>query len=369
MVVRDVEELLESWAPRQIAWERDNVGLQCGSPGRRVRRVMVTLDVTDAVLAEAEKKRVDLIVSHHPLLFHPLKAIGPDDRVGRLITQLVKENIALIVAHTNLDFARDGVSFALAGRLGLRDIGFLYNDQRVSKKVVVFVPAGDADRVRSAMAAAGAGVIGAYEECSFAAGGTGTFRPLAGAKPFIGRAGNLESVPEMRLEMVVPAWKLEPVLSAMRAAHPYEEVAVDVYDLATPSPGIGAGAIGSLRRPLALRAFLRLVQRRLRIPALRFRGSDARRIRTVAVCGGGGADLLAAAIRRGADAYVTADLGYHRFEEADERIVLVDAGHYETEVPVVSTLAGRLSSALSARREPVHVFTSTAGINPVHYFV
>jgi len=346
MVVRDVHEILESWAPGEIAWERDNIGLQVGSMSRRVRKILVALDVTDEVVREAREKDIDLIISHHPLLFHPVRNVTLDDRVGRLVHRLAQSGIALYSAHTNLDFTRGGVSFALAGRLGLHDPDFLQKDQSVLKKIVVFVPADHADAVAAAMASAGAGKIGNYESCSFRVDGTGFFKPMAGAKPFIGATGRLEKVREVRLEMILPRWKLHDVVRGMRSAHPYEEIAYDAYDVSNISDSYGSGVIGELRKAMPLSKFLAHVERTLHVPGVRFAGRVRNRIKRVAACGGSGSNYLPAAIQRGADAFVTSDVPYHVFQECDDRISLIDAGHYETEQPIVAHVVEYLKTQL-----------------------
>ncbi len=369
MTVRDVHDILDAWAPKETAWERDNVGLQVGSMARRVRTILVALDVTDDVLAEAREKKVDLIVSHHPLLFHPARSVTLDDRVGRLVYRLAESGIALYSAHTNLDAAREGVSFALAGRLGLRDPEFLEQDRRGMKKIAVFVPAGHVDAVMAAMAAAGAGRIGKYEMCSFRVGGTGTFKPAAGAKPYKGAAGRLEKADEIRLEMILPSWRLHEVVAAMRKAHPYEEVAYDAYDLSNPGGAAGLGVIGDLAEAMPLAKFLAHVKRSLRVPRVRYSGTPKRSIRRVAACGGSGSGLMAAAIRLGADAFVTADLSYHQFQECDGRLALIDAGHFETEEPVIPRIVERLQSSVRGRKESVKVLPSRRMKNFVQYYM
>ncbi len=368
MTVRDIQQVLESWAPRQLAWERDNPGLQCGSPGREVRKILVTLDVSEAVVREAHRRGTDLIISHHPLLFRPLKSVSTDDRVGNLITLLLRYDIALCSVHTNLDFAEGGVSAVLARHLGLTDIEVLLPDRKIFRKVVVFVPDDSAEDVRNAMAGAGAGAIGRYDACSFASDGTGTFRPLSGADPHIGTIGSLEHVREQRLEMIVPEWKTESVIAAMHAAHPYEEVAYDVIPLENTSGKHGAGAIGNLDGPCTDTEFLERVRKVLRVPVLRHSRYPARRrISRVAVCGGGGSDLLQQAVRCGADALVTADISYHRFEEAEGLILLVDGGHYETEIPVVREIVRFLTRWTNKAGAGVQITAATTTTNTVRY--
>jgi dinuclear metal center YbgI/SA1388 family protein len=368
MTIRDICTLIEAWAPPAIAWEKDNVGLLIGSAGRRVRKVLVCLDVTPSVVDEAVSAGAGLIVSHHPLIFTPLRRIDPETPAGRMIGTLVRSRIGLYAAHTNFDFTDGGVSHTLARRLGLGNVAPLSPLHGREKKIVVFVPPTHAGGVMQAMAGAGAGVIGRYESCSFTTEGIGSFVPRPGSKPFLGTKGNFERVGETRLEMVCPSWRVEAVVGAMRSVHPYDEPACDVYPTESPSRGMGMGSVGELEAPLGLRPFLGLVARKLRARGLRYSGPRGRRIRRVAVCGGSGSELLGDAVRSGADAFVTADIRYHAFQEVSDDIVLVDAGHYETEHPAVATLAGFLRAAPGVAKERVAVIESKNSHNPVNYF-
>lgn len=368
MIIRDIQQIIESWAPKEIAWEHDNVGLQVGSPDHRVRSILVALDVTHDVVNEARRKKIDLLISHHPLLFRPLRSVRDDERVGHIVLELARHDIALYSAHTNLDFVHTGVSAALAERLGVVNVRVLSRQSNLYKKVTVFVPAQHAEKVMSAMAQAGAGRIGKYEACSFQTEGRGTFRGMIGATPYVGKRGVLERVPEIRLEMLVPVWNLRGVLAAMKTVHPYEEVAYDVYDLANESQDYGAGIIGDVSPPVTLRMFLSRIRRTLRVPALRYTGNLQHKVKRVAVCGGSGSDLLSVALREGADAFVTADVKYHAFGEADGALALIDAGHFETEVPVVGIVADYLKKEIAQRKQTVRVFVSQQSRNPVQYY-
>lgn len=368
MTVRDIEEILEAWAPKEVAWEQDNVGLQVGSPSKRVRRVLLAVDISQTVLEEAVKKNIDLIITHHPLIFRSLRSVTDRDRAGALVTELIRNRIALYSAHTNLDFTRDGVSFALARALGMREVAILSRISGSLKKVAVFVPPDHVDTVASKMAEAGAGIIGDYEYCSFRTAGSGTFRPLKGAQPYLGKIGKYETADEVRLEMIVPRWALQPALRAMKESHPYEEVAYDVYPLENEDVNYGAGAVGELPRAMRLRQFLLHVRRRLLAERVRYTGELNERVRRVAVCGGSGSDLVDAALQQGADVLVTADIKYHTFHEAAGNIALVDAGHYETEHVVLADVAHRLNRATRSQRRRLTVLSSRQGRNPIHYF-
>jgi dinuclear metal center YbgI/SA1388 family protein len=337
ITVAEIAAALEAWAPPASKLDYDNVGLQVGDARREAASVLVALDLTAAVVEEARETGADLVVTHHPLLFRPLKKLTADDPAGALALRLAEHGIAYYAIHTNLDAAPGGVSFALAGRLGLEGIRFLEPSEESLVKLVTFAPAAHAEAVRRAMAEAGAGHIGDYEACAFTIRGTGHFRPGERANPFIGEAGGAEeAVEEVRIEAEVMRWDLGRVVRAMKAAHPYEEVAYDVYPVEQPATRVGFGAVGFLQAPTTLEAFLAVVAARLDAAALRYSGDPAMPVRTVAVCGGAGASLIPRALAAGADAFVTADVTYHRFfepldAEGRPRMALVDAGHYETE--------------------------------------
>lgn len=367
MKVREIQQIMESWAPPDIAWEDDNVGLQCGSPEMSVRGIAVALDATEGVIAEARRKRANLVITHHPLLFRPLRSISPSQAAGRCIAALVQNKITLYSAHTNLDFTSGGTSFALAESLGLVDVEFLYQPYKNDKKIVTFVPESHADSMIDAMSAAGAGRIGNYERCSFQSAGTGSFLGRKGAHPVVGKRGALEEVTEHRVEMIVPARSVNTVVRALRMAHPYEEVAYDIYPLENKSARYGMGVIGTLAHPLRLAAFLSLVKRTLGARVLRWTGDPRRVIRRVAACGGSGAKLTPEAMRQNADAYVTADMKYHDFQEPESGMALIDAGHFETEYPVVGAVVRTLKKELRSREERIPVFATAATTNPVFY--
>lgn len=369
--VSDLAAALEGWAPPASKLDYDAVGLQVGDARKAVHTVLVALDLTAAVIVEAEEAGADLIVTHHPLLFRPLKKLTADDPTGALALRLAEAGIAYYAVHTNLDAAPGGVSFALAEKLGLENVRFLEPSTGALVKLVTFAPVAHADAVRGAMGAAGAGRIGDYEACAFAVRGTGHFRPGAGASPFIGAAGGAEeAVDEVRIEAEVMRWDLGRVVRALRATHPYEEVAYDVYAVEQPASRVGFGAVGTLPEATTLEAFLAVVATRLDAAALRYGGEGAMRVQTVAVCGGSGSSLLGRALEAGADVFVTADATYHRFFEpldADgrPRLALVDAGHYETEALTEALLVDWLG-----RRFPSVAFHRTRHrTSPVRTFV
>ena len=349
MTVADVLATLHAWAPPGQKADFDRVGLQVGDPAAEVTRVLVALDLTPAVVDEASEAGAELIVTHHPLLFKPLDRATTDHPIGSLVWRLARAGVSFAAIHTNLDAAHGGVSFALAEQLGVRDLSILAPLDGVMRQVVVFVPASHADGVREAMAEAGAGEIGEYTGCSFSVSGTGRFRPGAAATPHLGTVGEGAEVEEVRIEAVAPTWAVGAVRRAVAGAHPYETPVVEVYPLEGQATRQGYGAIGRLDAPEPLPAFLARVRHALGAGALRYVGNDDQTIERVAVCGGSGLSFLPHALRAGADAYVTADVTYHRFFEAldtegQPRLALVDAGHYETEAVTERLIADRLRS-------------------------
>jgi len=360
LTVFDVASWLERLAPTPLAESWDAVGLQVGDGRAAVRRVMTALTVTEDVVRQAKERDVDLIVAHHPLLFRPLKSVSPRTRIGAILAELIKEEIALYVAHTNLDAAPGGVNDGLARRLGLEQVVPLVPKPLARRyKLVTFVPEGYEEKVLAAMAEAGAGVIGEYSHCSFGVRGHGTFKPLAGANPFIGRAGELERVAETRLEMVGEERDLAAVVGALLKAHPYEEVAYDVYPLEPVRKEAGIGRIGSLKRPLPADEAVEHVKAALGVHNVRLAGARRERVERVAVVGGSGGSLVEAAASAGAHLLVTGDVDYHDADEARFLgLMVVDAGHFGTEKHVPGDLKAYLESEARAREETLSVWTA-----------
>jgi len=360
---------LEEWAPKSLAMEGDRIGLLLGDPSSDVENVLVTLEITAEVVEEAVGLGVQLIVSHHPLFREPLSYLRFDMYPGNIIGRLIQKGINAYAAHTNLDAAPGGVNDVLARRLGLQDLEVLYPTyQEKSYKVVVFVPQGYEDRVRQAMSEAGAGRIGNYVECSFQTEGTGTFKPLPGAQPFSGEVGKLEKAQEFRLEMVVSGNKLSQVLEAMVSAHPYEEVAYDVYPLWTKSGSIGLGRVGRLKEARPLGVFAEGVKELLGLKAVRVTGDLQRPVSKVALCGGSGMRLLMRAVELGADVYLTGDVRHHEALEAKALgISLIDAGHHATERLIVPVIAEYLEKRSQDAGQKLGVFVSSVNTDPFLY--
>jgi dinuclear metal center YbgI/SA1388 family protein len=368
MTCNDVINYIENWAPKEIAWKKDNVGLQVGNRSQNIKNIMLCLEVTGNVIEETIRKKCNMIISHHPLLFHPLNRIDTaEDYNSRLIEKLIKNDITLFSAHTNLDFTRDGISFELAKVLKLKNVKFLSTFQSNQFKIVVFVPKNFVAKAADAMFKAGGGSIGEYSNCSFQTEGNGTFRGSDKSNPSVGSKNVSEKVEEIKLEMVVSAANVKNVINAMLNVHPYEEPAYDLYPLANPDINYGAGAIGDMEESMNPAEFLSYITKCLKSTNLRFTKGKNKKIKKVAVCGGSGSELINDAIRKGADAFITADIKYHAFHEASTKILLIDAGHYETEIHSMNEVRKRLNSFVG-KNSNTKIFKYSGSTNPVLSF-
>jgi dinuclear metal center YbgI/SA1388 family protein len=348
--VAEVARWLDEFAPHSLAEEWDNVGLLWGDPSAEVVRVMTCLTVTSRTALEAVHEGAELIVSHHPVLFKPAKRVRADRLETGSLWSLARAGVSIVSPHTAFDNTRQGINDGLARRLGLVEVGPLRTVPGPDEfKVVVFTPEADREPVLSAAFEAGAGRIGAYEECSFSIPGEGTFFGTEGANPTVGRAGRRETVRELRVEIVCPADRLAPVLAAIRARHSYEEPAIDVYPLRSIRQGPGVGRVGRLTQPISLKSFSQTVANTLGSSGCQVVGEPDRRVERVAVVCGAGDDFLGDAARAGADVLLTGEARYHRALEAEALgLGLIVAGHHATERPGVEDLAGLIASAFPA---------------------
>lgn len=368
MKCSEVFNYLEGWAPKEIAWNRDNVGLQIGSAEREIKNILLALDLDMNVINEAVRKNCNLIITHHPLLFNPLKKINVhNDLRSQLIEKLIKKDITLYAAHTNLDFTKDGVSFKLAEALELEDISFLKNLEANQFKIIVFVPETHVEKVAQAIFENGGGIIGDYSYCSFRTNGVGTFMGSEKSNPAVGKKQNYESVDEIKLEVLVDSWKSEKVIEAIKSSHPYEEVAYDIYPLQNKNVNYGIGAIGTLSKEMSGRNFLKHVSQKLKVKNFRYAEGKSKKIKKVAVCGGSGSEYLKDALNKKADAYITADLKYHIFFDAKNKILLIDAGHYETEIFSLKEMKRRLFD-LTKSSTKTKVYEFSGNTNPMIFF-
>ncbi|GGA68522.1 Nif3-like dinuclear metal center hexameric protein [Ornithinibacillus halotolerans] len=360
----DVFKLIEAWAPKNLAYDWDNVGLQIGSHNQPVRKIMVTLDVIESVVDEAIENKVDLIIAHHPLLFKPLNQLNLDTWKGRIIHKLIANNITVYAAHTNLDIADGGVNDMLCEVLGINNKEILKTEgEKFLYKLAVYVPETHLNQVVDALSKEGAGHLGNYSHCTFQTKGTGTFMPLADAEPFIGKQNELEKVKEVKVETIVKESILPNVIDSVIAAHPYEEVAYDVYPLKMDGEKLGIGRIGTINEEMSLDSFVDHVKNSLGLSHVKVSGNLSKRINRVAVLGGSGEKYIYHALRQKADVLITGDMTFHFAQEAIELgLAVIDAGHYIEQIMKTGT-----QKYLQDKLTNVDIIISETNTDPFQY--
>ncbi len=363
MTISEITNFLETFAPLSLQENYDNSGLIVGNKNDTVSGILVCLDSLEAIVEEAIQINCNLIIAHHPIIFSGIKKLNGNNYIERTIIKAIKNNIAIYAIHTNLDNIRDGVNAMIAEKLGLENCKVLSPKKGFLKKLVTFAPNENAGDIRTAIFNAGAGEIGNYSNCSFNQEGTGTFRGNELSNPYVGRKGELHLEPETRIEVIFPSFLEQKVLSALFKSHPYEEVAYDIYSLDNFHQNIGAGLMGTLKQPISEGDFLQFVKTTMHCGALRHTALLQKPISKVAVCGGSGSFLLADAIAAGADIFISADFKYHQFFDADNKILIADIGHYESEQYTIDMLC-----ALLTKKFPTFaVHFSKINTNPVNY--
>ncbi len=331
MKIGEVVDYLNSLAPPVLQQSYDNSGLLLGDPGAELTGVLIALDVTEAVIGEAVNKGLNLVVSHHPLIFKGLKSLTGADYVEKAVIHAIQHRVAVHAMHTNLDVLYNGVNRRICEKLGLTQLRVLSPRRHLLRKLVTFVPLSYADKVREAVFSAGAGTIGNYDQCSFNIPGQGSFRGSENTNPFAGEKGKLSFEDEIRIETIFPSYLEKAVIEALLSVHPYEEVAYDIYPLDNAFDRIGEGMTGILVTPLEAIPFLQHVKTVFSCASIRYAGPADKPIRTVAVCGGSGGFLIPEAIRQETDAFISSDFRYHQFFTAENKILIADIGHYESE--------------------------------------
>ncbi len=331
MIISEIISVLEQYAPLRLQESYDNSGLLVGNNTDNTDRALICLDVTPDVISEAIRTKSNLIIAHHPIIFKGLKKINGNSLVEKVILKAIKNDICIYAMHTNLDNTLNGVNSILASKLGITNTRILSPSASKLNKLVCFCPDEHAERLRQALFDSGAGHIGNYDNCSYNLKGEGSFRALENTSPFVGEKGKIHFEDETRVETIVPDFKLPSVIKAMIQAHPYEEVAYDVYPLENKSLVSGAGMIGELETETNIEDFLAFVKNVLGTKYLKHNRLVGRPVKKVAICGGSGSFLIDAAARQKADVYITGDIKYHDYFEHQGDMTIVDAGHYETE--------------------------------------
>jgi dinuclear metal center YbgI/SA1388 family protein len=358
-------DYLESLAPLAYQEDYDNAGLIVGKPDQEVFQALISLDCTEAVVDDAIANNCQVIISHHPIVFKGLKKFNGKTYVERVVEKAIRNNIALYAIHTNLDNVHTGVNARICETLGVKNTRVLSPKHNLLKKLVTYVPVAQAEQVRNALFHAGAGNIGNYSEASFNAEGTGTFKGNEFSDPYVGEPGIRHTEEEVRIEVIYPANLESKILMALVLAHPYEEVAYDMYNLTNPNQQVGSGMIGELDIAVNEEAFLSFVKEKMQAHVIRHTAFTGKHIKKVAVCGGAGGFLLKQAIAAGADIFITADYKYHEFFDAEGRIMIADIGHFESE----QFTQQLLYEIIRKKFTTFAVRLTEINTNPVKYFI
>lgn len=362
MIIKDITDFIENLAPVQLQETYDNAGLIIGDKNTEINQILVCLDVTENIVDEAIEKKCQLIISHHPLIFKGIKKINGNNSIEKIIIKAIKNNIAIYAVHTNLDNVINGVNSVLAEKLGLKNQRSLQPKKDIFRKLVFFCPVIHADRVRKAIFEAGAGKIGNYDSCSFNTEGEGSFKAMENANPFVGEPGKLHFEKEIRIETIYPFYLESKIIEALLKSHPYEEVAYDIYKLENYFSQIGSGIIGEIDETDELN-FLSQIKRISNCKCIRHSDLLDKKIKKVAICGGSGSFLIKDAIAAKADIFISGDIKYHDFFEAENKILIADIGHYESE----QFTKDLLYTFITKKFPNFAVLISENKTNPIHY--
>lgn len=365
MTISEVISKIENRIPLQQAEDFDNVGLLCGVPGRNVSGILVCHDALENVVEEAIQKNCNLIVCFHPIIFSGLKSLTGKNYVERAVLKAIENKIAIYAIHTAFDNDLFGVNHGICSHLGLKDLKILQPKKNNLKQLTVFVPKDHSDKVKEALFSSGAGNIGFYDECSFTLNGSGTFRPVEGSNPFSGQQNIRENADEDMISVIFEGYKQNAIISAMKAAHPYEEVAHQIYQLDNENQHSGLGMYGELQEEMDEKDFLRLVQGKFGLEVIKHSDFTRKKIRRVGVLGGSGASGIKSALSKKCDAYLTGDIKYHDYFMAESKMLICDIGHYESEQFVTQQLFEILSQKFST----FAISKSIEKTNPVNYFI
>lgn len=363
MKINDIIQYLESIAPPYYQESYDNAGLITGDKNHELKAVLITLDSTEAVIDEAIEKGANLIIAHHPIIFKGLSKITGSNYVERTIIKAIKHDIAIYAIHTNLDNVLNGVNAIICDKLELENTRILRPANNELRKLVTFIPKEHIEVVRSALFKAGAGHIGKYDCCSFNLNGVGTFRAGENTNPFVGKKNKLHFEDEIRFESIYPKASEKKIVQALINAHPYEEVAYDLYPLENSFEKIGAGMVGELKEEIDSKEFIHSLKIKLNTQMIKYTNPILKTIKKVAVCGGAGSFLLKDAIRQKADIFISGDFTYHEFFDAENKIIIVDIGHYESE----QFTKELIYDILNEKFNNFACFLSEINTNPVNY--
>ncbi len=365
MKIKEVVYFLESLAPLSLQESYDNAGLIIGNSQTECTGIITSLDVTESVVDEAVKRNCNLIVAHHPIIFKGIKKINGKNYVERTIISAIKNDVAIYAIHTNLDNVIEGVNKKIADKLNLQNCKTLLPKEGTLQKLVTFSPVKYAEEIRTALFKAGAGAIGKYGECSFNVEGTGTFKAGEGSDPFVGKIGERHLEKETRIEVVFPSFLQNKILQSLKESHPYEEVAYYIHTLENVQENVGSGLIGELTEEISENDLLQTLQSGFNLSVIKHTPFLGKPVTKIAVCGGSGIFLLPNAIAAGVQVYITADIKYHEFFDADSQVLLADIGHFESEQFTIELL----TDYLQEKFPNFAVLKTEMNTNPVNYFL
>jgi dinuclear metal center YbgI/SA1388 family protein len=364
MKIREILAELNNFAPLSLQENFDNAGLNVGNVEDDIKGVLICMDVVPEVVEEAIENNCNLIISHHPLIFNKLTKISGENYVERALIMAIKNDIAIYCGHTNFDSHKFGVSFKMTEKLGLINTRILDPKPEMMRKMAVFVPTEYADIVRNSMFEAGAGNIGHYDCCSFNVNGSGSFRADAHANPFVGKIGECHFEQETKIEVVYPVFIENKIINAMLTTHPYEEVAYDIFKSETKCDIAGLGMYGELEKECSEIDLLNEIKEKFNLKNIRYSKLLNRKIKKIAVCGGSGALLIKKAKQNDCQVFMTADLKYHDYFQAENNILLIDIGHYESEIFVQEIFF----DIIYRKNINFGVRISNINTNPINYF-
>ena len=364
MIIKELTDYLEKFAPLSFQEEYDNCGLIIGQSESEINGVLVSLDVTEEVIDEAIAKKCNLIVAHHPLIFRGLKKTNGHNYIERAVIKAIKNDIAIYAMHTNLDNVTNGVNFKIAEKLNLHNVKILKPKKSTIMKLTVFCPVSNTPKLQNAFYAAGAGQIGNYSNCSFKSSGIGSFKPNSAAKPVVGSNNRYEEVEENKLEVIFPIHLKDTILETMRKNHEYEEVSYFLHKIENDNQEVGSGAIGMLTEEMDISDFLAFLKKQMNLGLIRYTQPENQKIKKVAVCGGVGSFLLQDAKKQGADVFITADYKYHEFFDAEKQIMIADIGHFESEVYTKDLIVEIISKKFTNFAS----YLSGIDTNPIKYY-
>ncbi|WP_339922487.1 Nif3-like dinuclear metal center hexameric protein [uncultured Cyclobacterium sp.] len=362
-LIKDIISYLENLAPTAYQESYDNAGLIVGNPLAEVNGIICSLDVTEEVVLEAKAKKCNLIVAHHPIIFRGLKRLTGKDYIERTVISAIKNDIAIYAIHTNLDAVSHGVNLKISEKIGLLNPQILAPKKGIISKLTTFIPKGNVDQVLEKLYAAGAGNIGNYSNCSFRSEGVGSFLPKEGAQPTLGEKGALSAIEETRVELIFPSHLENKIINTLKTAHPYEEVAYYLQILENKNQEVGSGMVGTLPKPLMGKDFLLHLKASMGLQVIKHTAISNKKVSKIAICGGAGIFLLGHAKSAGADVFVTADIKYHEFFDAEKDILLTDIGHYESEIYTKELLKDILSRKFSN----IATYLTNVITNPISY--